>query len=486
MKKTLLLSFLFLSQVAFLNAQIPDGSIAPNFIAKDINGVEYNLYDILDSGRDVVLDFSTTWCGPCWSYKNTGTMHDFYDLAGPDGSNTAMNFFVECDPKTTMDDLMGNTGASQGDWVTGTTYPIIDNASIAAAYQIGAYPTILMVCKDRRVTNVQRASATELVSQTNTCPSIDTAPEPLFFADNYDGCGTMDVQFTDDSWPRPTSYLWNFGDGNTSTERNPKHTYTESGDFSVSLSVTNDFGTTDIQKSDLIAVGDGNPNSIMAVGITDKEVGSGRIFEGGSHALIFDAINPFVLSSVKVYAQGDGMRKVVLLNSAGQIVNSKEFDIPDGESRINLDFFVDEGTEYRLGMHSEAYLFRNNGGVVYPYTLDNLVSITGSTAGSDGYYYYFYDWAVREAGCDGFVDTDDILESPISVFPNPASDVLTLEGDFSGKEEIIITNAVGQAIWKERNFSTTANSSIQIDISSFSKGVHLVKVGSSVYKFVKE
>jgi PKD repeat protein len=32
--------------------------------------------------------------------------------------------------------------------------------------------------------------------------------------------------FTDTSTNTPTSWLWNFGDGNTTTEQNPAHPYT--------------------------------------------------------------------------------------------------------------------------------------------------------------------------------------------------------------------------------------------------------------------
>jgi hypothetical protein len=33
-------------------AQLPDGSIAPDFTATDIDGVEHNLYDLLDEGKE--------------------------------------------------------------------------------------------------------------------------------------------------------------------------------------------------------------------------------------------------------------------------------------------------------------------------------------------------------------------------------------------------------------------------------------------------
>lgn len=39
------------------------------------------------------------------------------------------------------------------------------------------------------------------------------------------------------------TYLWEFGDGNTSDEENPTHVYDEAGEYEVTLTVTNDYGT---------------------------------------------------------------------------------------------------------------------------------------------------------------------------------------------------------------------------------------------------
>ena len=54
----LLFAVLTISTTAL--AQLPDGSIAPDFTATDINGNEWNLYDLLDEGNTVILDFSAT------------------------------------------------------------------------------------------------------------------------------------------------------------------------------------------------------------------------------------------------------------------------------------------------------------------------------------------------------------------------------------------------------------------------------------------
>jgi len=54
----------------------------------------------------------------------------------------------------------------------------------------------------------------------------------------------LSVEFSNSSTGNPFSFLWDFGDGNTSTEVNPSHTYsfTEGGYLSITLSVKDEEG----------------------------------------------------------------------------------------------------------------------------------------------------------------------------------------------------------------------------------------------------
>ncbi len=97
----------------------------------------------------------------------------------------------------------------------------------------GSYKTILATLKARYVVP----------------PTADFVAVPTV-------ASTSDViQFTDQS-TAATSWAWDFGDGNTSTEQNPTHTYATTGLKTVSLTVTNPGGTDTETKTDYINVVD--------------------------------------------------------------------------------------------------------------------------------------------------------------------------------------------------------------------------------------
>ena len=152
-----------------VNAQMANGSIAPDWTLTDIDGVEWNLYDILDSGKSVVLDFSATWCGPCWNYHETHALRDLYEMYGPEGTDEMMVFFIEGDGNTTADDLAGTGSSTVGNWLEGRTYPIIDDASITGLYEIGYWPTIYHICQNRIVTETGQAAAAVHYAQNSSC-----------------------------------------------------------------------------------------------------------------------------------------------------------------------------------------------------------------------------------------------------------------------------------------------------------------------------
>ena len=68
-------------------------------------------------------------------------------------------------------------------------------------------------------------------------------PVAAFSASPISGNILLKVTFTDKSTGSPTSWKWSFGDGKTSTVKNPAYTYTKAGKYTVSLTVKNAAGT---------------------------------------------------------------------------------------------------------------------------------------------------------------------------------------------------------------------------------------------------
>ena len=75
-----------------------------------------------------------------------------------------------------------------------------------------------------------------------------------FTANNVNVCLGSSIIFSDASTGNPNSWVWNFGDGNSSTLQNPTHTYSNPGTYNVSLTIS-DGATTETEiKTSLITV----------------------------------------------------------------------------------------------------------------------------------------------------------------------------------------------------------------------------------------
>nr|WP_292421305.1 DUF6345 domain-containing protein [Methanoregula sp.] len=82
------------------------------------------------------------------------------------------------------------------------------------------------------------------------------------------GTAPLTVQFTDLSTGSPTSWLWDFGDGGTSTVQHPGHTYTTHGTHTVKLTVTNSHGS-DTKTKPAYIMGTGGTYRVFVGGVGD-------------------------------------------------------------------------------------------------------------------------------------------------------------------------------------------------------------------------
>ncbi len=192
---------LFLALSLRLAAQLPTGAIAPDFTAQDINGQSWHLYDLLADDKIVVLEISATWCPPCWSYHNGHALQDLYAAHGPAGDDRLRVLFVEGDPNTEVDCLYGQPGCSYyapGNWVQGTNFPIFDNAAIADSFQISYFPTIFIICPNRKTYEVNQLGADDLWGKAQACPVAFGANNAGLYeystgSDLHEICTSLDV-----------------------------------------------------------------------------------------------------------------------------------------------------------------------------------------------------------------------------------------------------------------------------------------------------
>lgn len=119
----------------------------------------------------------------------------------------------------------------------------------------GTYTVTLTVEDDDGETDSDTAS----ISVDPTPPGVNVDPIALFTCSSEHPQVGESVQMTDSSTdPDGTieAWEWDFGDGTSSTARNPSHSYAESGEYTVSLTVTDDDGLTDTSVMTIVVSGE--------------------------------------------------------------------------------------------------------------------------------------------------------------------------------------------------------------------------------------
>ena len=92
------------------------------------------------------------------------------------------------------------------------------------------------------------------VNFSDDCASFVLGPTASFSATPTTICLGDAIAFTDTSSGSPTSWSWDFGDGNSSTAQNPTHVYATAGTYDVKLVVTNSGGSDSLTKMGYITI----------------------------------------------------------------------------------------------------------------------------------------------------------------------------------------------------------------------------------------
>lgn len=249
----------------------------------------YNVCQVVFSGTctDTICS-NVTVAGGCpppssiWSFTNTGQTFNFTDLSTSNATITSW-FWDFGDGNSSLQQNPTHTYANAGNYLVclvvldscgadsscqtvtaGCPLPAAGFTSVTSGLTVafsdastGTPTTWFWDFGDGTTSTLQNPVHTYTTQGTfNVCLTVTNACGSNTFCNGINtGCNTpiasfgfqqtglLDVDFTDQSTAFPTGWLWNFGDGNTSTATNPTHTYTMAGTYTVCLTVTNSCGT---------------------------------------------------------------------------------------------------------------------------------------------------------------------------------------------------------------------------------------------------
>lgn len=220
--------------------------------------------------------------------------------------------------------------------------------------------------------------------------------------------------------------------------------------------------------------------------------GGGSLPSTGAYSY-FNVWEAFTLQEVTVYvpAGGEaGVREIQLVDAAENVLETASFDLEIGEHVLTLNFEVPVGSEYTLRC-PQNNLFRNSGGVSYPYAIGDMGELYDSFYGAS-YYYYFYNWKVQSGtqSCIsdrvpiavGFTSiSDEFSEADLNVYPNPASSAVTVELNTTEKMSwsFEVRSTTGALVWQNEREAVSQEHTVHIDIDGWARGVYFLKAQSN-------
>lgn len=325
----------------------PEQIMIQDFTIVDSEGVTHNFYETLGQGKTVFIDLFFVTCSWCQTYapiieqiyENTGSgMGDvvFWGISDRD-NNASINTYK------TQYGVSNPCAGTQGGGLAA------HNKVIAGQNFLG-WPTYVVVCPDGTVyfDPCYPPTVTGFNQYFNNCAA--TTLNANFDADITSLCGPGDVSFTDESAGNIVSWLWTFAGGNpsSSTVQNPTVSYTETGVYDVSLTVSNGTNTNTETKSAYI-----NLNPIPQVTFSELPDlcvynPSYALTEGNPQGGVYSG-NGVFMGSFYPQAAGTGTHTITYTYT----------DLNNCENSAQQDILVDECTSVKEFADQDVLVFPN-------------------------------------------------------------------------------------------------------------------------------
>jgi len=434
---------------------------AVDFTATDCHGTTVHLFDILDGGQYVFIDFFYTTCGPC----NTACpkVVTAYQMLG---CNMHDVFFMEISPYD------NDTQCQNWCNTYGVEYPTIGTSgsgnTICSTYGISAYPTCILIAPDRSILindlwpiNTAQTIVDALAQhgiQQNDCTGGDEASVEISGIETT--TTTVTATFTPNE--QCASYYYLLG-----TEAEMAMWVQMMGQTLEELVVTWGVQTTE--------------------NTTYTWTGQAPATEYTIYVVPFDSENVMgemvTAKATTETAGGAGVSEIEMTVEVLSPTEAKTFTTPN-----------DQTADYRYGLITKAYyeeigeegliqIIEEDTYVVYEYDEWVWIELQQDT---DYYGYARGKNANGEWGTITLVEfktlADGIGENSLSfnIFPNPAKDFVKIEGNDIQTVEIF--NAIGQCVVKQEvNGRETTISTEKLEA-----GVYFVKTNNRTQKLIIE
>lgn len=513
-----------------------------------ITSTPITLYQYTDAGKAVIMDVSATWCAPCWSYHNSGALESVYAQYGPEGTDELQVLFIEgsngnyASLSGTGPDANGS--ATQGNWLSGVEYPVIPlrmdaNASsynsFHSNYGIAYFPTVYLICPNRTIYEVGQKTAPVLYSSIGTtCPQFDntlmnnglllsvSGIEGNYFCSatltptvQLQNVGELDLtsaEFTIECNGQTSTYTWtgNLTRYNTATVTLPQVSIPGGGNYTYTVTLTNVNNVPDADpvqnvytKSFTVqAEGTATPvnetfSSALPNGWTMENGLLGFYNLNGSHgyAVYFDCYDLSSGVTENLY--------IPMSNLTGMNTPALKFDVAykrystSTNDRLKVQYSTNCGTNWTTAYNKAGAELSPTSGVSTSQYIPSgdsdwrteTVDLSACASSTDAIIRFNF---TSNYGNVMWIDNVRIVEATgvenhdgaVSVYPNPATNVLNISASES-VESAVIYNVAGQVVMTENGHVNSIN------ISNLASGSYIVRIQTvdgniTNQRFIKE
>lgn len=179
------------------------------------------------SGKIMVVDDTT-------NFPEQGIIR--VSLANYDGLTSEMMYYQKKTSNTFQDIIRGFCATRQSSWTAGAKV----EAGVMAEHHNSLKDAILQI-----ESNLGTADSTDVTTLNGLLKQQEArylAPKALFRAYPLKGPAPLTVNFHNFTSSVSTRFFWDFGDGGSSYDKNPSHTYLTEGNYTVQLRVITELG----------------------------------------------------------------------------------------------------------------------------------------------------------------------------------------------------------------------------------------------------